>query len=86
MFAIVTDPGVVPLPRMACGYRSLVQEHLPHFELDGRWVAEGRMPSSRRVEALDIVELELPHFRGRLAGRDHLLSAVALASYSMGER
>ena len=30
--------------------------------------------------------LKLPRFRGRLAGRDQSFSAMALASYSMGER
>jgi hypothetical protein len=30
--------------------------------------------------------LKFPRFRGRLAGRDHSFSAMALASYSMGER
>jgi hypothetical protein len=32
------------------------------------------------------LRLELTRFRGRLAGRDQLFSAMALASYSMGER
>jgi hypothetical protein len=36
----------------------------------------------RRVGAV----LELPRFRGRMAGRDQSFSAMALASYSMGER
>ena len=30
--------------------------------------------------------LKLPRFRGRLVGRDQSFSAMALASYSMGER
>jgi len=30
--------------------------------------------------------VELPRFRGRLAGRDQSFSAMVLASYSMGER
>jgi DNA invertase Pin-like site-specific DNA recombinase len=31
-------------------------------------------------------KVKLPQFRGRLAGRDQSLMAIALASYSMGER
>ena len=41
------------------------------------------MPPGRIVVEL---ELKLPQFRGRSASRDQLFSAMALASYSMGER
>ena len=43
-------------------------------------------PGGRFVSAEGEYEVELPQFRGRSAGRDQLFSAMALASYSMGER
>jgi len=42
--------------------------------------------TTRTVLFDHMVALKLPHFRGRLAGRDQSFSAMTLASYAMGHR
>jgi hypothetical protein len=67
-------------------FEDLVATDLP----DGRNIADDYLRRRGWKESAStreyIAGLELPRFRGRAAGRDQSLSAMALASYSVGER